>query len=354
MLLVIFGAGASYDSVLGPPPAPSPVTAGSYFRPPLATQLFDRRPNFERVLHPRFSKAAPLVDDARRTVIRRQNLEALLDRYVTLGETSDRARRELLAVQFYLQQTLAECGSQWLDQHAGVTHYRSFLDLLDREHGEPVLLVTFNYDLLLDDACVSVLGWNLSSFDQYVAEEDFKLFKVHGSVDWGHRVEFARDGIDYPDGLEMRLISAAPSLVPGRQFEFFRSRHDVYVDELHARVPALAVPVASKWAFECPDDHLNVLRAALPEVRSLLVIGWRAGEMHFLDILKKLRRSTPVTIVSSGTERARETAAALHETVGLTEFYMRPDPESPRIVEPGFSGLIELSWLAGRIDYERQ
>src|SRR5262245_25692730 len=75
VLLVIFGAGASYDSVPGlpPPPAPYPalrpivggLTRPEIHRPPLANQLFDDRPGFVEVMA-RFPDCIPLVPQLRK------------------------------------------------------------------------------------------------------------------------------------------------------------------------------------------------------------------------------------------------------------------------------------------------
>jgi len=141
VLLVVLGAGASYDSVPEPQGAPHSIFDRRYFRPPLARELFERRPNFETVLYPQFSKAGPLVDDARQAILRGENLEDLLASYEERSQADQRARRQLLATRFYLQQTIAECANEWLEAHAGVTHYHSLLELLARE-ASPALFAT--------------------------------------------------------------------------------------------------------------------------------------------------------------------------------------------------------------------
>jgi len=211
----------------------------------------------------------------------------------------------------------------------------------------------FRNDLLIDKAFETVLGRRFGSMSDYVDDPDFKLFKLHGSTDWGHPVAIDREGVGIPEGLESRLITAAPDLAPRPTFDFFRVREDVFVDDTTARIPAIAIPVASKSAFECPKDHVALLTRLLPEVTAILIIGWRAGEAHFLALLKAVPRHVPVTIVSSNIERARETTKPLMDVVGLSSFHIRPDPESGRIVSPGFQGLIQSSWATKRVDYAR-
>ena len=57
--------------------------------------------------------------------------------------------------------------------------------------------------------------------------------------------------------------------------------------QLESLFPALAIPVEAKQEYECPDDHLQALNECLPKITKLLVIGWRASEDQFLDLLVK-------------------------------------------------------------------
>jgi hypothetical protein len=47
----------------------------------------------------------------------------------------------------------------------------------------------------------------------------------------------------------------------------------------------LAIPVETKNDFECPAEHLAVLREFVPKVTKILIVGWRATEAHFLKLL---------------------------------------------------------------------
>ena len=66
-----------------------------------------------------------------------------------------------------------------------------------------------------------------------------------------------------------------------------------------ALFPALAIPVETKRHHECPDDHLEALQACLPKITKLLLIGWRASEVPFLQLLaKNLQRDLFVMAVT--------------------------------------------------------
>jgi hypothetical protein len=58
-----------------------------------------------------------------------------------------------------------------------------------------------------------------------------------------------------------------------------------------ASLPAMALPVANKADFECPPEHIEALKADLPEVDRVLMIGWRAAEPHAIELFQALMPS---------------------------------------------------------------
>jgi hypothetical protein len=98
--------------------------------------------------------------------------------------------------------------------------------------------------------------------------------------------------------------------------------------------PAIAIPVETKSDFECPQDHLEALKVAIPSVDRLLFVGWRASEGHFLEMLSAgLRKGLSAMVVSGSPGDARETVDNLerygiecnfeiHEE-GFTSFVIR-------------------------------
>lgn len=71
--------------------------------------------------------------------------------------------------------------------------------------------------------------------------------------------------------------------------------------------PAIAIPVERKDSFECPAEHLDVLRALIPTTTRLLVVGWRATEGRFVQMLAgELRREISVVVVAGAPEHATE------------------------------------------------
>jgi hypothetical protein len=72
--------------------------------------------------------------------------------------------------------------------------------------------------------------------------------------------------------------------------------------------PAIAIPVETKSGFECPGDHLDCLRANLQGVTKILIVGWRATEKHFLNLLSgAVPDKTPMQVVAGDKDSAEAT-----------------------------------------------
>lgn len=272
--MVVIGAGASYDSV-DPDVIRMPGEAAQY-RPPLTIELF--APKFGYALE-RFPKAAAVVNRLRRLSDGR-TLESELEALQVEADEMPARREHLAAVRFYLQEVLHRCGSGW-HHYAKATNYVDLLDQLElwrHRTGDSVLVVTFNYDQMLEKAFEIVPGRALHHLDTYVAGDDYRVIKIHGSVTWVHPVRFAglpldneTDVVDHAskDGFEVDdkfIVNDSPG---------------------GAFFPALALPMLTKSGFECPAEHVDAMRDWMRRVDRVLMVGWRAAEQHFLEVWRK-------------------------------------------------------------------
>lgn len=115
MLMVIFGAGASYDSCPTYPPGTPVPGAGDkarlndYYRPPLAKDLFANRPLFNEALDD-FPNCKTIVPRLRDPAVTSGEIaiEALLQEIEAQATTYDRGRKELRAIRCYLQQVIGK------------------------------------------------------------------------------------------------------------------------------------------------------------------------------------------------------------------------------------------------------
>ncbi len=315
--MVVFGAGASHDSSairqLGDP-------FGN--RPPLANSLFEDRKEFytSRGAFPQIQALIPqLIPHGTRS------LERTLQKFSDQAGGDPVRKQQLLAIRYYLQSLFRSIVPAWLGEIGDFTNYDSLLEQIRhiRKGPEPVCLVTFNYDTLLERALSKQFGMSFEVLDDYICRPDHKVFKLHGSQNWGRCVEshptMLFQGNRDPNGRPELMIQHVERIGVSNVFEVYdtaeRSGHFSGVP----LYPAVAIPVTSKndSTFECPTQHLGELAQLIPKVTKLLTIGWRGEEQHFLGMLSKLRAGVAVAAVA-------ESVSAAEQTIGLIESVCRP------------------------------
>ena len=76
----------------------------------------------------------------------------------------------------------------------------------------------------------------------------------------------------------------------------------------------MAIPVQNKQRYECPNEHVNLLRDCFPKIHKLLVVGWSATDRDFLQLLSgKLCGNPQVKVVSSEIESAARVSQNLED-----------------------------------------
>src|SRR6266568_3188132 len=180
MLLVIFGAGASFDSAPTYPPGANVLggdRVNNFHRPPLANELFENRPLFAEAID-RFPECRPIVPRLRNLGDR--SIEAVLEDIQGEAETYARANQELAAVRCYLHRVISRTENEWRGVAKHVTNYLTLLREIERTHPKgPVCLVTFNYDMLLEDALLH-FDLHIEGMSDYTQKHPFyRVFKLH-------------------------------------------------------------------------------------------------------------------------------------------------------------------------------
>lgn len=339
-LVVIFGAGASYDSN-----PDIPVSGFDEDRPPLANNLFDMDRPANRAAAAAFPRAAPALMAARAAVKAGETIETTLARLQSEAEDDPRARSQLMALRFYLQRVLTQIPEAWDVKADRQTSYVSMLDQLarwQRATGHRLCLITFNYDLLLERACTIVYGHAFSALDSYLWGPGFRLYKPHGSVDWAQPAAWAGPAYGDQDAAR-RAVCDRPDLTLYDEIDKRNPSQEVVGVDDHRRlvawIPALAIPVERKPAVVLPPAHLTALREDLGRARAVLCAGWRAREDHFLQILQASLpgRHLPLLAVAESRESARETVDNVWRTGRFDRFAVAADgfatfakPEVPR------------------------
>jgi len=293
MLMVVLGAGASHDST------PRFITdmevtglggTKGGFRPPLADQLFATR---FRKIWDKFPDIEPLIPRLH------SSIEATLQRFQEEAEFDPERHKQLMAIRHYVPRIIGICEDTWCTEHR-ITNHAGLLDIIRSwcvRKGERVCFVTFNYDGFIEKAFWnSPLGIGMRQLDDYIENDRYKVIKLHGSVNWFHEVEAPairfRDVPHDDEGIILELIDRA---------EEVRVRKEIRVaewttvgrvaDSGPVVIPAIAIPVQEKRgpAFdECPPEHVEALRACIPFVNKVMLIGWQGKEKAFLKMLENL------------------------------------------------------------------
>jgi hypothetical protein len=304
MLMVIFGAGASYDSAQAYRPVYAGGSANQNFgpqtpqqddggpwRPPLAKDLFlDRRHVLGDIVarYPKLSHILPYLRESSNG----KSVEEILESLQEEGRDNAESQREFASVRFYLCELLHKVTQEWSSQTNGITNYAPLIREILRLNriGEQVCLVSFNYDLLLERALYSF------NFDHKGPQEFLdchpilKLFKLHGSVEWSRLVDVPEGTRVHPQG----LIDQADTVRLSNTFVLANATDPRQMFTFEKPIfPAIAIPVQTKTEknFECPSAHLTYLEGMLKNVTKVLIVGWQAREAHFLEML---RSNTPM------------------------------------------------------------
>ena len=157
------------------------------------------------------------------------------------------------------------------------------------------------------------VGMMISSISDYVAHDVFKVIKLHGSVHWAREVDSPVSNLRERNSWDIanELIERVGELKISDRYRLV-TEHPISKAEDVVLFPALAIPTESKRDFECPNDHVEVLQDFLPKVSKILVIGWRATEKPFLQMLTRyLKQGVQVFIVAGSVENAREPEGSL-------------------------------------------
>jgi hypothetical protein len=285
MLMIVFGAGASYDSV------PSYPASDSQYRNieqrlPLANQLFENRTAFANILN-QYPQCKPIIPYLRH-LADGKSVEQIMQRLQAEAPQDPQRYKQLAAIRYYIQHVIRDCEAIWISSVGDITNHITLLDQIRHFHkaDEQVCIVTFNYDMLLEKA-FQTIGVNISKLPDYINDKDYKLIKAHGSVNWMRQADLS--SLSLMDDVN---INGRDDLIQNIENLSLRSSYRLIDDIPHSSgregiywIPAIAVPIETKTEFECPNEHLRVLQEMIPHVDKILTIGWRATEKHFLKLV---------------------------------------------------------------------
>ncbi len=299
MLLIIFGAGASYDC------DEDTISISNRVKIPLANDLINKDLTYVQEAMTRWPGAVSLLNRlvALKTKIQIDfNLEEALYSELQRGNTSVQA--QLLSFKFYIHDIIRNAERQVRSNNQGNTNYTALLNLLqlneiDTKFG--ISLVTFNYDTLIDTACTQTYPtWEFDKFEDYISGFDLvKLYKPHGSLSWKQPYTTAHQPgrVGVIKALENHASFGATK--NQQQIVNFFDDNPLIVQGNYISEPVLALPYREKTAFAFPDEHKQSLIRDMEKITHILTIGWRGTEKHFYnEILSKISNSNKIKILN--------------------------------------------------------
>lgn len=295
--LIILGAGASCDYVH--PDNISPNKKSSVWRPPLTNELFS--PRFNGLIN-EFPELKNLTATVTADIRNGLNFEESLKNIQTKILSNKNRASELRALQFYLQKLFVLISDQY--GHEPSNNYRALINEIKDKFGK-VCIVNFNYDNLLEETLDGEIN---NHIDSYI-NGSIKIFKIHGGCDWVYPFDqYAElfnqisdpykaliEDPEYPDR-HHKNFENIPILKLGGQYQKGNGAGKKF-----NYYPAIAIPLLNKNEFVCPASHINLLRKELGKINKILIIGWKAGDYHLLELLKEnIQPNLPLWIVVGG------------------------------------------------------
>lgn len=279
-LAIILGAGASHDCVPKLRPGeqarlgdPSHLIKQRDYQPPIVSSMF-RNTAFNRFLNQHL-EAADIFNDIRMEISEETSFEvALRRRWVS---DNQHIRSKMRCVPRALQQFFWRVSIDYTNQPA------NYMALVSQTVGRGITtaFVTLNYDIILDMVLSRFRSWphdQSLTLKSYISLPDWLLVKLHGSVDWGYRLnvvesltdaDFATQEFRDRDRAEIQVLDNPQDLRIGS----------------YAALPALALPIEGKYGFVCPPRHEAALVDYLQGCTNFLFVGFSARDQDLLDFL---------------------------------------------------------------------
>ncbi|MFA6601432.1 MAG: hypothetical protein WCT02_01020 [Candidatus Paceibacterota bacterium] len=319
--LIILGAGASYDySVISKGIAP--LTKDLISEPFIDVNLLNDYDDVANLL----SSIANQVKSGATT------FEHALQDIKDGSEKLPHIRKQFIALEFYLKKRFTDISLKSYP----INNYKTLIEKIKRYNDGHACVVTFNYDSFFERAYKQGGFQTMSDYTQ----DNLKIIKPHGSHDWlyiNQKNQYTRS----ENISDLELYQNDPDFIsrlrgqtnpPDPYHEIYINKREASGSEAYAKFPAIAVPLQEKQEHICPQKHFSVLETSIQNADRILIIGWRAADKYFIDILNKnLRNKVDITCVAESSKSVHEIQNNLIRLNMIKKF---------NLVSSGFSGFV--------------
>jgi len=327
--MYVFGAGASANCLFGEGKV---KLKNSDFRPPLGNEMFAER--FDSIIHkypglrqvlPKFESKGNNIE----SILEDDWLELMASRNIDLSSKH-------IHLQFYTMEIFELISKRISKEFFRYNLYSLFIQKLFSNLHNSVnpVIVSFNYDTILDSALEENLNITFSDMNKYMnpkANSPFLFFKPHGSWNWGWGfdrakiMEFEPDIVNLlyqkrvtPATIYYNLLGPKMLVSDGWGLEAKNHPHSIGRITLNKNrikikerggkyFPALLLPYRDKDEFVMPHAHQLQMEFVIPYIEELVLIGWKGNEKLFNTKLKEgIRSLKKIIIVNPDSDSVKE------------------------------------------------
>jgi hypothetical protein len=341
-LTVVLGAGASKDCV-----AEGEISQfDNEWRPPLASELFAARPNFNAIMT-RYPKVNAVSERIRTKLRNQENLEDILQELESSQNLQ--VQKQVWEVAFYLQELLWNVSDQFIT--SGGTKFDTLVSSLLTAGFDRILFLTLNYDLLLDNALARFEDHSFGSMQDYVPQNrNWALVKAHGSVNWGRPLLNGSLAAANPDAA-LGSLAESPNL--SSETEIIRGSRGLLGFSEGQRVsqgkllfPALAIPTRGEKDFQCPREHVRGAKKFVEECANFLFIGFSGLDPHVLGLFVGVQTVKKIMVVNFNRDEGKQMFERLRKRNDRLLPAGRSETVDPYISDRGFRAFMEAGGLS--------
>ena len=280
-LLVILGAGASYDLFPSEDPNYKEIITQDDYRPPLTKHLFKNHGVYQTYLKD-FPKASSIASVIRGELRGRgeDNLEEILNE---LNKSDNFQRIQAYRqIPLYLQKLFFNISNEYTEQS---TNYDNLVQKIDDAGIQQTLFLTLNYDLFLEKSLNRIYGVQFNEINDFI-QKKWALIKLHGSADWWKRIRNNYDH-SFTDGVE--AINSIKENILDLSDDIYIRKNNKIRDN-HSGIiyyPAISAPINDKKNYACDESHYNHLTQFLKTCTNIMIIGCSMTDHDLLDCLKE-------------------------------------------------------------------
>lgn len=355
-ILVITGAGASYDVVH----RPATATNGDYM-PPLTKDIFNGKyaSHIQNCLNKH--KNASQVGYRFRMIYKGGEVQSLEKSLSDLKNSKLKTEQdEYYATIPYLQELFYGISKKYLPSEKGLpSNYGELINGISNSKYKQILWLNLNYDMFADYALRKYVYGQIDTLDGHMnlnTEDGLKIkySKPHGSVNWFRFITTQGLNIDkiiegkIPKDFEKCLSEEIYTeyelkRMSGIDLKRKYTREDTYEHFPKCWFPSLAAPIGKYSPMI--KKHIESMKLDLETTTTLLCIGFSALDEDILDLIKKNVKCIDKMLIVNGDKKAGDVTKERLFNHCSVVFKIKQDP----VFSGGFSSFVgnEMhKWLA--------